>query len=484
VGVGEPQRGGRLTVAFPGTPGQFDPGQVIVQEDFAVVWGAYNGLIWVDHTLTPQPELASSWAPSEDLTTWTFELRQGIRFHHGTEFTAEDVVYTFERILDPDLASPLRSPLSFLDRVELVDTYTARFHLNSANADLPLTLGAVQARIVPHDRTVGQLEQDPTGTGPFKLADYEPGTHVRMVRNEDYWEEGLPYLEEVRQVYMPEEATQIAALTGGSIDMMWQLGFENLPQIEGHPDTVLGEARSGLYQPIVMRVTDEPFTDNRVRQALKLCVDRQDMRQAVSLGRGDLGNDQPIPPVNPFWADLPIPERDIERARALLADAGYADGLDVTLHTSPVRPGLIEQAVAFQEMAKPAGVNVEIRRVPTDVYWAETWMKVPLFMSNWNLRASTDEHISIAYHSEADWNEHNWKSPELDRLIEAARGEGDEERRAELYAEAQSLLSEQGGVIIAFFKPIIMATRKEVGGFQPHPSSWINLRDTWLTEQA
>lgn len=480
----EVRRGGTLRIAFPGTPGQLDPALYTTQEDYTIGFAVYNGLIWVDNILTPQPDLAESWTASDDLRTWTFNLKQGIKFQHGTPFTADDVVYTFERILDPDLGSPLRSVIGFVTRLEKVDDYTLNFHLNIPSADLDTILGAAQARIVPHDRTSQQLAEEASGTGPFKLVEYVPGDHSTLERNEGYWQEGLPYLDKVRHVYIPEEATQIAALTGGSIDVMWQLGFENIPTIEENPDLRVGEARSGLYQPIVMRVSEEPFTDNRVRLALKYCVDRPGVRQVVSQGRGDLGNDHPIPPINPFWADIPNRQQSMENAKELLADAGYADGLDLTLHTSPVRPGLVEQAVAFQEMAKPAGVNVKIERVPPDVYWSEYWMKVPLCMSNWNVRATADETLSTTYHSEATWNESDFKNPELDRLIETAREEKDQEKRKELYAQAQQLLSDEGGVIISYFKPVVMAMSKEVQGFNPHPASWLNFRDTWLSETA
>ena len=480
----EIQRGGTLRAAFPGTSGRLDPALVTNNEDYAIAFAVYNGLVWVDHTLTPQPDLAESWTPSDDLITWTFKLKQGIKFHHGTPFTADDVVYTFERILDPDLGSPARSVLGFVDRLEKVDDYTVNFYLKTPSADLPTSLGAVQNRVVPHDRTAEQLAEEPLGTGPFTLAEYIPGDHTTLVRNEHYWEKDLPYLDKVRHVYMPEEATQIAALTAGSIDVMWQLGFENIPIVEKYPDTKVGEAPSGLYQDIVMRVTEEPFTDNRVRLALKYCVDREGMRQVVLRGRGDLGNDQPIPPVNPFYADIPARQRNIEKAKALLTEAGYPNGLDLTLYTSPVRPGLVEYAVAFQEMAKPAGVKVKIERVPADGYWSKYWMKVPLCMSNWNMRPTADEILSTAYHSEAKWNESDFKNPELSRLIVAARGEKDMEKRKELYAQAQKLLSDEGGVVISYFKSVFMAMRKEVQNFHPHPVAWMNFRDTWLSKKS
>jgi peptide/nickel transport system substrate-binding protein len=140
----------------------------------------------------------------------------------------------------------------------------------------------------------------------------------------------------------------------------------------------------------------------------------------------------------------------------------------------------VEYAVAFQEMAKPAGINVKIEQVPPDGYWSETWMKVPLCMSNWSLRVTADETLTTAYHSEAKWNESDYRNPDLDRIIDQARGEKDSEIRRALYAQAQQMLRDEGGVVISYFKPTVMAMRKEVQNYHPHPIGWFNPHGIWL----
>ena len=484
--VGGIRRGGTLVVAFPGTPGQLDPSLSENNEDINISGHIFDNLVRLDHNLSTQPQLAESWEVGSDGLTWTFRLRQGVLFHHGTEFTADDVVHTFERILDPDFGSPIRSVVVFIESVEKVDDYTVNFHLDSANADLPSIIGGTFFRVVPHDLTDAQLSDDPKGTGPFKLAEYLPGDHVTLVRNQDYWQitedgEPLPYLDELRFVYMPEEATRIAALAGGQIDLISTLSFNGIPALKGNSDVVVVQVPSGHYNPIVMNVNEEPFTDLRVRQALKLLVDREGMRQIVTQGLGDLGNDQPISPTDPFWAtNLPIPQRDVKKAKELLAAAGYSEGLELTLYTSTVRPGMAELAIAFQEFAAEAGVNVNVVVIHPSVYWADYWMKVPFFVSNWPFGSSAGEILASVYHSKASRNEHAFQSPELDELIELAQVETDQTKRHELYAEAQRLISEEGGVIIAFYQPVVRALRQEVRGFQPHPQTSLDFRNTWL----
>ncbi|MBI2941494.1 MAG: ABC transporter substrate-binding protein [Chloroflexi bacterium] len=476
----QPRRGGTLRIAFSGSAQRLDPATMTLNEEYNVTLAIYNNLVRVDPQLRPQPELATSWQSSDDLKTWTFSLRQGVRFHHGKVFNADDVVFTFRRLLDPRTASAARSILSFMEGVEKTDDHTVLFHLKQANADLPMILGFAQGRILPSDRGDEQIAREPSGTGPFRFKELVPGDRVTMVRNPDYWEPGLPYLDEVRHVTMPEQASQTAALTGGTIEMIWQLNLEAKPTLDADPGVVVAQVESGGYQPIVMRSDRPPFDDNRLRLAMKYVVDRPQMRQAVLLGLGSLGTDHPIPPVNPFYSDQGIRQRDVEKARQLLKEAGYPDGINLTLYTTAGRPGLVEQAVAFKEMAAPAGIRIDVQKVPNSVYWADYWMKKDFIVSNWNFRPTVDETLSTAYHSEAKWNEAHWKSPKLDDLIVGARGVRDADRRKQLYAEAAKILMDEGPVVVAFFRPMISAMRKSVHGFQVHPATWMDVRSTWM----
>jgi peptide/nickel transport system substrate-binding protein len=472
--------GGTLTLALPGSPGFLDPALVTTNEGYIISLAGYDGLVRINENMAPEPMLAESWETSDDLLTWTFNLRKGVKYHHGKEFNADDVIYTFERILDPDLGSPAKSILGFVKDLEKKDDYTVVFNLETPSAFLDTSLGAVQNRIVPSDRTTEQLNQELSGTGPFKMEEYAPGAHTTMVANEDYWQEGIPHLDKFRMVYMPEEATQIAALTSGTVDMMWGLGFENTGTVDAAEEADVLEIKSGLFQDVVFDVRQEPFNDVRVVQALKLCVDRPGIRQVVLQGKGSDGNDQPIAPISIYWGDIPVREQNIEKAKELLAEAGYADGLEFTLYTSDSRPGMVELALSFQEMTKAAGVNVQIERVPADIYWGEYWLKVSACVSNWNMRATPDESLSTAYHSEAKWNESFFASDELDKLIDDARGEKDFDKRSEMYKKAQEIISDEAGTLIPYFKPLIMALRKEVKGFLGHPTGLVDVRTVWL----
>lgn len=471
------QTQGVLRVAFPGAPRQLDPALYSVIEEHQLGFAIFDALIWVDAKLTPQPQLAEAWEATPDLLRWTFKLREDVLFHHGAPLTAEDVVYTFKRILNPKLSSPFRNTLSFVDTLEAVDPYTVRFYLKTPSAELPLLLGAPPARIVAHDYGVTLLATKPSGTGPFLFSDFVAGVGAKVVRNPDYWQPEAPLLEAIEYRFLPYEL-QLTALRNGEIDIISQLGAEDIATVATDPAIVTVEAPSGAYQNIVMRATEKPFTDLRVRQALKHCVDRQRLVQQVLLGKGNPGVDHPVAPISPFVADFPLPSYDPDHARQLLTQAGYPRGLKLDLLTSTVRPGMLEMALAFQEMAEPAGVDIQVVRAPAQVYWSDYAGKVPFHTGNWGFRPSIDETFMAAYHSQSKGNECNWRNPTLDALIDSARGEAEPTKRTELYQQAQQLMVDEGPVIIPYFKPTMMALRRNIQGFTPHPAGWLDFRTT------
>lgn len=477
--------GGVLVVAFPASPQELDPGLMRQSEVYAITAEVYDNLTRIDEKLQPQPQLAEKWQASTDGLTWTFQLRQGVTFHHGTPFTAEDVVRTFGRLLDPEYGSAARSLLSFIDEVAAIGNNTVEFRLNSPNSDLPLILGGVQMRIVARDRTNEDNSTSPSGTGPFKWSTYVPGERVVLTRNPNYWasdEDGnqLPFLDEINFVAISEESSRVAALAAGDINVLWQIAPSSMAVLENSNNAKVLEAPSGVYLDIAINVTEPPFDDVRIRQAMKLVVNRQQMLDIVGLGLGQIGNDQPVAPIHTFWADMPAPERDIEKAKTLLTEAGYPNGIDVTLWTSTVRPGMNDMALLYQQQAAEAGIRVTVMAVPPDGYWDLIFMKKPMFMSKWTFRPTTGETISIAHSSQTAFNETAYTNPKIDDLLTQARAEQNPEQRLLMYSEIQRIIAEEGGTILPFYQPNIMAVSADVNGFLPHPTTWLDFRTTWI----
>lgn len=468
-----------LRVAFPGAAKQLDPALYSVIEEHQIGFALFDGLVWIDHTLTPQPMLAESWEANPTMRSWTFKLREDVRFHHGTLFSADDVVYTIGRLLDPKLGSTFRSSVSLIDKVEAIDKYTVRFRLKSPSAELPLLLGAPQARIVPHDLSNAVLVVKPAGTGPFQLLDHSAGERTRVQRNPTYWQADQPLLDTIEFLFVPYEQ-QLAQLRNRAVDLLIQVGTEELDNLIADPLITVQETTSGAYQTIVMRATTKPFDNKVVRDALKYCMDREYVQKLILRGRGEPGNDHPVASISPFWADLPIRTYDPDKARRLLAKAGYKQGLQLDLVTSTVRPGMEEMAHAFAALAQPAGVTIRVVRVPAPVYWSDYAGRVPFHTGNWAFRPSIDETFKVAYYSSAKGNESNWRNPDLDTLIDSACGERNSEKRQALYRQAQELMMEDGAVIIPYFKPTTVAMRSVVQGVSMHPAGWLDFRTVTL----
>lgn len=468
-----------LRVAVPGTPQHFDPALYSITEEYQLGFAIFDGLVWVDETLTPQPMLAEAWESSRNLERWTFKLREDVLFHHGTPLTAQDVVHTFTRILDARVNSTFRNTLSFVESVEAIDDYTVRFLLKSPSAELPVLLGSPQAQIVAHDINNEMLDKEPSGTGPFRFAKNLPGDRVQLTRNPAYWQEDQPQLEALEFIFIPY-VQQISALQRGVVDMMMQVGMADVASLTADPAISVEEIAGGAYQSIVLRATTKPFMDVRVREALKCCMDRSQFRRDHLQQRGEIGNDHPVASISSFHAKLPLRSYDPDKARALLSAAGYSRGLTLDLLTSTVRPGMVELALAFKQMAKPAGINIEVVRVPPQVYWSDYAGRVPFHTGNWGFRPSIDETFMVAYHSLSKGNESRWHNATLDTLIDEARGEPNKTKRQDLYYQAQQLIKDEGAVIIPYFLPSMMAKRTNVQGFTIHPSGWMNFRKTRL----
>ena len=476
-----PRRGGTLRVAVPGSAETFDPN---VAFTFESIWPCellYSSLIRFAPDVTLEPELALSWEPNESLDQWTFTLREGVKWHDGSDFTSADVVATFDRIQDPALASPLRTSIGMLDRTEATGQHEVVFHLNSPFGEFPELLSAYLARIVPAGKT-DDLARTPIGTGPYVLADWVPGESTTLRRFDGYYDlEGHGFLDEIMYVSIPEEATKAAALVGGQVELANEYQPTSLPILQS-PNVTVAEISSPGFQPIVVDVTQAPFDDARVRAALKKCVDRAGFVAVVLQGHGEPAADQPVPPFDPNYGNIPIPQPDIEGAKALLAEAGFPDGLDLTLHTSPGRAGMLESALTFKDMAAPAGVRVEVQSHPIDTYWADIWKKVPVFTSNWSGRPTAEQILSLVYLCDSSGSEGNWCNPAFDELVLQSRSTGDPEERLKLLTEAQQLLADDGPAIVPYFRSYITAFSTRLHGFTPHPYRLLDLRRAWLSE--
>lgn len=475
-----PVRGGVLRVGIPGSAASFDPTTETIMEAIWSMELLYSNLIRMTASMELEPELALAWESNEAGDIWTFTLREGVKFHDGSDFTSEDVVATFEHYLDPAAASQYRANISMIDQIEATGPYEVVFHLSSPFAEFPETLSHYQAKMLPAG-AMDNLATQPIGTGPYRLESHVPGERTVLKRFDDFYDlESQAFLDEIQFLAIPEEATKMAALTSGSVDLVNEVQPTSLPIVQSAPNVVTEEVITGSHQPIVMDVTQAPFDNPLVREALKLVVDRDGLVAVVLQGHGAPAADQVVPPSDPMYGDVPVPSPDLERARALLAEAGYPDGIDLVLNTTSGRAGMLETALTFKDMAAGAGINVEVASHPVDAFWADVWKKTPFFVSNWVGRPTAEMMLSQLYLCDASGSESKWCEPAFDELILQARATLDPAERHELLTQAQSLLSADGPVIVPYFRSYISGASPRLHGFVPHPMRYLDLRRVWL----
>src|SRR6266567_154396 len=283
-----------LRVALGTTLSQLDPAKTTVGDEYVYVHLVFNGLSRIDPDMSVKPDLAESWTASDDLKTWTFRLRQGVKFHHGRVLDSEDVVATVKRILDPETGSRARSNLTMVDSVEAVDPLTVRFNLNQSYAGFADVFADRQLRIVAKDK-LAELSTQPIGTGPFVFKSWSPGDRLELVKNPDYFEKGMPKLDGVTLRIIPESAARIAALESGSVDIVWSMPYESVDKFKNHPTVRADGISTPTWDGVILNNDRPPFNDVRVRKALALTIDKAAIVELALFGQGE-PTFSPIPP--------------------------------------------------------------------------------------------------------------------------------------------------------------------------------------------
>ena len=485
-----PKYGGSLRVGLAARNLTLDPAIHLTAVDISITQATYDNLIMIQPDLSVKPELARSWEANEDFTSYTFHLRRGVKFHHGKDFKAEDVVYTFDRLLDPELDSAARVPFSVIEEIVAVDDYTVRFDLVGPNSLFLDSLSIYQARILPSEIdgvklpiNTDRFASGEFGSGPFILVEHLIGERSTMVRNPDYWQQGFPYLDEIVLVSIREPAARQLALEAGDVDIVFQLEFSTVAALDANPDTVVLESDSAAWMGMVLATDAAPFDNKLVRQAMQAATDRELIRQSALLGRGQLAYDHPVPANSPlFSAEAAAEVRyDPELAKSLLEQAGHPDGIDITLFTGDVGPGMREMAVAMQQSAAPAGIRIEIEERPSDRFWGDVWGVEPFTVIWFYGRPNPDAALTIQSCVDCPFNAPRYYNQTLDDLVVKARGQ-DLEGQKESWAEIQRIMIENVPHLVVAFIPQLAGARSNLVGAEPHPLGWGVFQNVWFNE--
>ncbi|WP_051660791.1 ABC transporter substrate-binding protein [Bosea sp. 117] len=470
---------GTLRVAIPSNLNTLDAAKTKLGEEYIMNFLIFSGLVEVDGKGGVKPDLAESWTKSEDLKTWTFKLRPGVKFHNGRELEAEDVKATIARVMDKATGSTARVNFDIVESIETPDKGTVVFKLKIPYSGFAELFGDRQVRILPRDK-FDTIASEPIGTGPFKFKAFRPGDRVELVKNPDYYIKGEPKLDAVTFRIMPESAAQVAALETGELDLVWSLPLETLDQFKKNPDVVIDSTPTSTWDGLIMNSAHKPFDDPRVRKAIAMALDKPALVEVALYGQGTPTHTM-IPPSHPYYnKDIPIAAPDIEGAKKLLAEAGYPNGFEATLYLPNGRPTRERLGIAAKELLAPLGIKIELQRVPWDKFVKEIEGKAAFYTDGFYSRPTIDTSIYPWFHSAGSWNTQLWnyKNPAIDRVLDDARAAKTEDERAALYKKFQALAEEVPAGAIPYVQNHVNAFRKNVKGFSSSPMMWLDLRET------
>ena len=471
----EPKSGGtiRLGLTDPATTDTLDPATYISNHtQIGMFGGVLNNLTEVAPDGEIIPELAESFEASDDAKTWVFKLRKGIEFHNGKSLDAEDVLASINHHRSEDSKSAAKPLLSELVDVRADDKHTVVFELSGGNADFPFIVNDYHMPIMPAKD--GKLDwADGTGTGGYILDSFEPGVHMTMKRNPNYWKEGRAHFDEVLLLGIADVTARQNALVTGEIDAMNRVDRKTADLLARDEGIVIQEATGTQHYTIPMNTTVAPFDNNDVRLALKYAIDREALVQTILRGHGLVGNDHPIAPSNRFFAgDLEQRVYDPDKAKHHLQKAGM-ENLTVKLSAADTAfTGAVDTAVLFKEHASKAGITIDVVREPADGYWSNVWMKKPWSMSYWGGRPTEDWMFSIGYAAGGAWNESFWSNDRFMELLVAARAELNQEKRRAMYREMQELVRDDGGSVIPMYANYIDGVSTKVAHPEQMASNW------------
>ncbi|MGH7265111.1 MAG: ABC transporter substrate-binding protein [Candidatus Rokuibacteriota bacterium] len=482
------QPGGELKVGWDIREfANLDPAYMNLAVYFMVGSNIMGGLTHVDTDLVPRGDLATSWEVTPDGRTWTFKLRDGVRWHNGDRFSADDVVYTFERTRDPATASPHRPVLDPIERVAKLDPLTLRFHLKEPRASFLVKIterSSGRALTIVNRRAVQELGKDghnrqPVGTGPFRIAEHRLGERLVLDRFADYYDRSRPKVDRVTIFNIEEPATLVSALESGQVDLINQVPAALVPRVKANPEIVVAVTDSPGFEPLWFNLCSPaerkatigkerlPTDDARVRLAMAKAVDRDDLIKRALFGLG-------VPaygPVNKaqkqYWRDLAAtsPQRyDLPEAKRLMAAAGLAGGFKMKCLAAPAYRRLGEVLTDIYRKALNVELELEIVDFPV---WVQRYLKGAFELSLIGSLGDPDPDDSIDdyFKTKAKFNGYCYSNPRVDELNEAQKRTLDVPARARLVHELLEHVARDAPGVFLYHQMDIVAHRKHVRGF-------------------
>ena len=484
------KRGGTLTVGqiTGGSIETLVPGMSLTTVDGTRAFQLYEALWSVGRNLKPVPALAESAEPNATATRWTIRLRPGVHFHDGKPLTADDLMWSIRTWLDPkqNIQSSITDLVVDLPNTRKIDPLTVEIATKRPIADFAGVFASYYYSVLPNGGTVAKLKKKPNGTGPFKYVSFTPGSRSVMAANPHYWVPGRPYIDTlIIDSSFTDENARLNALLSGALDIDLALPYALASQAGS--EFKLLNSRGPGFDAFPMRVDVAPYNDVRVRQALRLLMNRPQFITDVFDGKGTVGNDMPCTGAPYFDTKLPQRTADIEQAKSLLKSAGRSD-LTVTLNVGAVQDGFIQAATLFKQAALSAGVKVNVNTLSPSVYYDTTgaghWLSYPFSVTGWIEYTSSLAAFYLAtLNKHAPFNETHWGTAATDALLFDAVGEVNPASAAAKWDAVQKLQYNKGGYLLWGNTNYIDGLRPNVMGLLPSEASWCDnsaFLNAWL----
>jgi peptide/nickel transport system substrate-binding protein len=483
--TGTPKRGGELKAAMQVDATSLDPHLSSSYSSSLVIEQVYSGLIQFDENMTIKPDLAESWTVSPDGLVYDFKLRKGVKFHNGRELTADDVIYSLNRVKNPDGGSP-RSYL--LEDVKAIDAPTpdaVRITMQKPFAALLSHLDTFMA-IVPKEEVDknGDLSKVMVGTGPFKFVEFVPNTHAKLVRYDAYHEPGLPYLDGLTWTPIPDDSTRTANIKTSSVDFADQIAQKDIQSLQSERGVQLARGQSTLHDYLMLNTTRKPFSDVRVRQAIAMTLDRKLMTDTILFGFGTPMDGGIIPSWHWASANLHLYSTpDIPKAKQLLSDAGYPNGFPLTIGAGSNYAAQVQAAEMLKDQLKQIGIEV----TPSPQEWGTyidavvTKKDFDAAIIGWIGAIDPDDWMYSRFHTGEKWNTTGYSNPQVDKLLEQGRATTDQNQRKQFYNQADQIIVSEAPFVFFYLYDQYEALRDYVKGYAHMANNSKNtFKRTWF----
>jgi peptide/nickel transport system substrate-binding protein len=473
------QGSGNLIAAIAGEPDQLDPQKTSAYFSFEVLENVFDTLVEPDANLEMQPALAKAWSISPDQLTWTFHLRNGVTFQDGSPFTAEDVVYSYRRIIDEKLSNV--DKFSAVTDVSAPDPDTVLIRVKQPTPNLLTNLGGFKGMAIVQRKNVesGQIATHPVGTGPFAFASQKSGDSITLTANPTYWG-GRPKVPGVTFRFISEPSTALSALQAGEIDWTDAIPTQRVAQLKNDDSIKLAVTPSNDYWYLALNEARDPWRDPRVRKAIAYAIDRNAIVQATSYGTAE-ANQLAIPEGNPWFTPYDKYRYDVDEAKRLLNEAG-ASPKNLDMLVTSEYPETVTAAQVIADNLKPLGITVNIRTVDF-----ATWLDeqntghFDMLMMGWLGNIDPDDFYYAQHHTNGSSNAQKFSNPDVDRLLDAGRVEVNRQARQQDYAKAATIIADQVSYIYLYNPSVIQAWAPSLSGYEARRDGAVRFRTASLT---